>query len=258
MDFLDLSQPMKAAAQDATGRIRGGAKSVLQAPMSPWSSKVLLLVLLCHATVLWLLHPHKGKPSAPKAVVIDIFDVPVPGPASRPPTVKANSEINKPTKVQHAPVSDSLPSQAPIRQAPQMLAVESSRAESIAENSINKPSVVAVPPAAHAAAAMSAPTATPSSPPTPPRFDAAYLDNPAPAYPTLSRKAREEGRVVLKVLVEANGQPTRTEVQTSSGYERLDRAAQSAVSRWKFVPAKQGTDSVADWVLVPFVFSLKD
>lgn len=113
-------------------------------------------------------------------------------------------------------------------------------------------------PAAPVAAPPVAVAAPPPAPVTAPRFDADYLDNPAPAYPGLSRRLREEGRVVLRVLVEAGGLPARLEVRSSSGYERLDRAALDAVGRWKFVPARQGPEAVAAWVLVPIAFSLKD
>jgi protein TonB len=89
-----------------------------------------------------------------------------------------------------------------------------------------------------------------------PQFDADYLDNPAPAYPPLSRRTHEEGKVVLRVYVEASGQPSRLEVSISSGFERLDKAALAAVSRWRFVPARKGTEEVSAWVLVPIVFSL--
>lgn len=92
---------------------------------------------------------------------------------------------------------------------------------------------------------------------TAPRFDAAYLNNPAPVYPPLSRRAGEEGRVVLKVYVEPTGTPGTLQIQTSSGHDRLDRAALAAVSRWRFIAAKRGGDPVGAWVLVPIVFSLK-
>lgn len=62
---------------------------------------------------------------------------------------------------------------------------------------------------------------------------------------------------MLRVYVEASGQAAKVELRSSSGYERLDRAAIAAVSRWKFVPARQGADAVAAWVVVPIVFSLK-
>ena len=38
---------------------------------------------------------------------------------------------------------------------------------------------------------------------------------------------------------------------------RLDRAAQEAVTRWRFVPARRGDVAVEAWVLVPIVFKLQ-
>ena len=93
--------------------------------------------------------------------------------------------------------------------------------------------------------------------PTPPRFDVDYFDNPAPTYPPISRRNREAGRVVLHVFVQTSGLPGKVDVYTSSGFERLDNAAIAAVLRWKFLPARQGNDTVAAWVLVPVDFSLQ-
>ena len=39
--------------------------------------------------------------------------------------------------------------------------------------------------------------------------------------------------------------------------QRLDRAAEDAVARWRFVPARRGESAVEAWVLVPIVFKLK-
>ena len=111
-----------------------------------------------------------------------------------------------------------------------------------------------------AAPAVTAAPARPAAAPaalTAARFDAAYLNNPSPAYPMLSRRLREEGEVMLRVLVAADGQPKRIEVRTGSGSERLDRAAEDAVARWRFVPARRGESAVEAWVLVPIVFKLK-
>lgn len=99
--------------------------------------------------------------------------------------------------------------------------------------------------------------ASPPPPISPPRFDAAYLDNPPPAYPAQSRRLGETGRVVLRVLVTAAGVPERVELRTSSGSQRLDGAALRAVQRWKFVPARQGDTPVPAWVLVPILFTLE-
>jgi periplasmic protein TonB len=91
----------------------------------------------------------------------------------------------------------------------------------------------------------------------PPNFIAAYLDNPSPVYPPLSRRSNEQGRVILRVLVTANGAAETVELRTSSGSTRLDQAAIDTVKRWRFVPARQGDQAVAAWVLVPIAFSLE-
>ena len=97
----------------------------------------------------------------------------------------------------------------------------------------------------------------PPVPVTPPNFNADYLDNPAPAYPALSRRMGEQGRVLLRVYVDVDGAPSKLEVRSSSGSERLDQSALDAVRRWKFAPAKQGDKAVAAWVVVPISFNLK-
>lgn len=94
-------------------------------------------------------------------------------------------------------------------------------------------------------------------PVSPPSFNAAYLDNPAPVYPPLSRRSSEQGRAILRVLVTANGTAEAVELRTSSGFPRLDQAAIDTVKRWRFVPARQGDRAVAAWVLVPITFSLE-
>ena len=88
------------------------------------------------------------------------------------------------------------------------------------------------------------------------RVDAAYLHNPKPVYPVASRRLGEEGRVLLRVRVSAHGLPAEVDVKQSSGFPRLDEAARAAVERWRFVPARQGTEAVEASVLVPLHFSL--
>jgi protein TonB len=92
---------------------------------------------------------------------------------------------------------------------------------------------------------------------TPPIFNAHYLDNPVPAYPVLSRRLGEQGRVVLRVLVNPGGRAEEVQVRTSSGSTRLDDSALETVKRWKFVPAKQGAEPVPAWVLIPVSFRLE-
>jgi len=98
----------------------------------------------------------------------------------------------------------------------------------------------------------------PPLPMIPPSFAAAYLDNPPPAYPALSRRNGEQGRVLLRVLVTPGGSADKVELHTSSRWQRLDQVALETVKRWRFVPARQGDILVAAWVLVPITFTLEN
>ncbi len=120
------------------------------------------------------------------------------------------------------------------------------------------PTPIAVAPAPTPVVAANSAVAPPPPVPTQPRFDADYLDNPKPAYPPISRRLNEQGRVTLRVLVAADGGAREVQLHTSSGSPRLDESALAAVRRWKFVPARLGLEPVAAWVLVPISFTLKD
>jgi protein TonB len=89
------------------------------------------------------------------------------------------------------------------------------------------------------------------------RFDADYLRNPKPPYPPISRRMHEEGRVVLRVLVTADGGAGDVELRASSGSARLDEAALHTVRQWKFIPARRDQTPVQSWVLVPITFRLE-
>ncbi|MDR0247965.1 MAG: energy transducer TonB [Burkholderiales bacterium] len=90
-----------------------------------------------------------------------------------------------------------------------------------------------------------------------PDFNANYLSNPKPAYPFQSRRLREQGVVQLRVHVTAEGYASEVALHTSSGYERLDKAAVDAVKRWQFRPARRAGTPVAGWVVVPVRFELQ-
>jgi protein TonB len=99
--------------------------------------------------------------------------------------------------------------------------------------------------------------APPPPPPTPPR-SADYLNNPKPPYPRLSKKLREEGTVLLRALINPDGSVAKLELLKSSGYERLDTSAYNTVKNsWKFEPARQNGQPVAEWVNFPVEFTLK-
>lgn len=218
------------------------------------SPAALALVVLAHVGVFYALQTMGAftLPVPPAALMVELLQDTITAPKA--PVVTPPKPETTPTRP--TPVAQSRTQ--PVV-APPVLATQSAQAAPSLEAA--KPEKASAPFANAAPAAPSAIAATPAAAPaqvaTAPRFDADYLDNPAPAYPPLSKKAGEEGRVLLYVFVEASGVAGKIEVRTSSGFERLDRAAMAAVKRWKFVPAKQGAEAVAAWVLVPIAFSMK-
>ena len=67
----------------------------------------------------------------------------------------------------------------------------------------------------------------------------------------------EQGKVVLRVLIAAQGVPQQVELKQSSGYERLDQQALETVQRWRFVPGKRNGVPEAMWNVVPIQFVLE-
>lgn len=144
----------------------------------------------------------------------------------------------------------------PRPKAPEPLPVITAPVEAPSPIVVPPPALPEPPPAPVVVAPVPVP-APPVVPVTPPLFNADYLDNPPPAYPALSRRLGEEGRVILRVLVSPAGRAEEVQVRSSSGYSRLDEAARDTVRGWKFVPAKRGEQAVAAWVLVPISFRLE-
>ena len=79
-----------------------------------------------------------------------------------------------------------------------------------------------------------------------------------PTYPPASRRAGEEGTVRLKVLVDTNGRASNVQVTQSSGFPRLDQAAQEAVRKWRFVAATDGSNKIQAYTQVAVTFKLTE
>lgn len=91
-----------------------------------------------------------------------------------------------------------------------------------------------------------------------PRFNAAYLNNPPPAYPLAARRRGIEGRVLVRAEILADGSCNRVELKKTSGFDPLDQAALEAVRKWRFVPARRGAQALVAWVEVPITFKLEN
>jgi periplasmic protein TonB len=68
--------------------------------------------------------------------------------------------------------------------------------------------------------------------------DISVVHRVKPIYPPASMRAREQGYVVVQVLVDEKGQARTVEVVRSSGYPRLDESTVDAIRKWTFTPAE--------------------
>ena len=82
--------------------------------------------------------------------------------------------------------------------------------------------------------------------------------NPKPHYPLLARNQGIEGRVVVNVLVSAQGTVKTISVGQSSGSRLLDKAALQTVKKWRFHPVLHNGKAVPSSETIPVVFKLKD
>ena len=214
--------------------------------------------LAVHGVALWLLllQPPVVRQTEPEIMSISLLATPAPAdptpstPSPQAAPIAAPQPLAAPTPPRsvkpHKPAAVRRPTQ------PRLAAAKPTPTTTAAAEPGSAPPTAATPPAT-----------TPAEPAiaepilVAPRFNAAYLNNPAPPYPPLSRRLGEQGRVVVRVFVEPGGAPAQVELRASSGHRRLDAAAVEAVRRWRFVPARRGAEPVGAWVLVPISFNLR-
>jgi len=79
-----------------------------------------------------------------------------------------------------------------------------------------------------------------------------------PAYPLLSKRMNEQGKVVLRVELGEDGRVSSAEVKTSSGHHRLDDAALNTVRAWRCKPAIRNGVAVRAVAFQPFSFILEE
>lgn len=84
------------------------------------------------------------------------------------------------------------------------------------------------------------------------------LSGITPRYPFHARAEGQEGNVVVRVRVNAEGRIESAEVVQGSGYVALDEAALRAVNKARFAPAERGGRRVAGEIDLTFEFRLKD
>lgn len=216
------------------------------------------LVALGHVGLLWALVQGMALslPKPPETVVMASIisaplvappepePVPVPPPPAPEPVVQP-----KPPKPQPLAVK---PKKPQTQTKPQV------QAQAEPELPVVQPDTSPVAAATAAPAPAAAATPGPVSDVVVKPSKADYLNNPKPDYPALSRRMGEEGKVTLRVLIGVAGHAEQVQVKKSSGYPRLDQAAQQAVRNWRFKPGTRNGQAEAMWFDVPVDFRLED
>ena len=243
-------------------------------------------VVLLHALALWALND--GLLRAPPEVVVpariltELIAPPAPAaapapvpavaapqhapPAVRPratpepaPRARATTQASAAPQPRPVHVPDATPTAATAPTTP----VSPVTAPSPVSVQANDPAVAATPAPAPAPAAAAAPPPAPAPAPAAavvvqPSSSAAYLNNPRPEYPAMSKRLGETGRVVVRVLIGPDGRAQEARIQRSSGFDRLDQVAlETARDRWRYVPGTRGGVPEAMWFNVPINFVLE-
>ncbi len=79
-----------------------------------------------------------------------------------------------------------------------------------------------------------------------------------PEYPPQSLRAQEEGLVVLRFLIGADGTAIESGVEKSSGFRRLDEAARRALALCKFKPGTEEGKVVQSWARIEYQWKIEE
>ena len=206
-------------------------------------------VLLFHALAIWALQTgllmRAVEIIVPVEVLAQIIDLPTPKTAPPVPTptppVPVKQAVTKPTPVTQAappiltvnePAPTATPFVAPTPQPPSPIV-----------------------PLSVPVAAVSAPAAPPKAPA--PTCVEDYISQPKPPYPRLSKSLGEQGTSSIRVLFSSSGLPLKAELLSSSGFERLDKAALDGVKLWRFVSCRNVAAATDHWESAPVRFALE-
>jgi protein TonB len=222
--------------------------------------------------------PVAPTPSAPAAAVAP----PPSAPAEATPTGASDATRDTPADITSADIAVRLP---PPEPPPPVRPDElRERPLPVSPTPAAAPPRAAPPPASNGPRQAASPARTPSQRPSPPAPSPA-VSSPAPApgngssgdtaasrsggggarlvrhvppvYPAPARQRGIEGRVVVRLVVGADGVPAEVRVAQGSGSDLLDAAAVDAVRQWRFEPARRAGVAVPEERLAPVVFRLR-
>ncbi len=206
--------------------------------------RIVAIVLLLHAGGLWALQARLLRKVVnvfvPAQVIVEMQE-PVETPTPPAPT---------PVKAQATPVRQSVPLAVakPAKPAPEPSPIAPAPVEATVHPVVAEKDVVV---------AQVAAVAPPAARVEMPSSDADYLNNPKPRYPPISKRMGEQGKVLIRTLIGADGVAQEASIFKSSGFDRLDQTALETALKWRYVPGKRAGMAEAMWFNVPFTFVLE-
>ena len=202
-------------------------------------------ILLLHVAFFWALENgliHQAAQALPKEIIAS-FITPEKAPEPTPP---------KPQPAPPKTVAIVKKSITPPRPIPVVNNTPS-------ETAISVPTPPPQPPQREEPVVAAAPAPAPVAAPAQPRTITSgveYIQPPDVKYPAVSKRMGEEGKSVIRVLINEKGRAERVEVQKSSGSSRLDDAAKQAVMRALFKPYMEDGKALPVFAIVPINFQL--
>ncbi|WP_022682993.1 energy transducer TonB [Sphingobium bisphenolivorans] len=199
----------------------------------------ILLILLVHAALIAVVvqaRHHVQRVREAQLSVVNLTPPPPPPPAEEaPPPPPSQPQVIAPPPLVQVPVPP-----APIATAPEPQPIQAPAAKSVSPGPI--------------ASAPAAPAAGPSTVQAG-DLSAQMIAGKPPRYPTESRRKREQGTVVLSLILGTDGAVESLAIAQSSGFNRLDDAARDAIRTWRWKPVVRDGQPVRvkGIVEIPFV-----
>ncbi|SFA93399.1 protein TonB [Collimonas sp. OK607] len=208
-------------------------------------------ILLLHVAFFWALKSgliHQAAQAMPKEIFASFIT-----PERAPEPTQPKPQPAAPTPVAPKTVAVVKKNITPPRPTPVINNTPS-------EAAISVPTPAPQPPQREEPVAAAAPAAPAAAAPQPRTITSGveYIQPPDVKYPAVSKRMGEEGKSIIRVLINEKGRAERAEVQKSSGSSRLDDAARQAVMRALFKPYMEDGKPMPVFAIVPINFQLSN
>ena len=224
-DFDHAPSPALVSSSPPSGRYAGRSSA-------NWP--VLVGILAIHALLLGIVITHRFILPEKAHQTLAVFDVQL-----QPDTPPTPPPEKKPTPVKVM---------TPVIVAPRPIIQPPAPPQTMAVTETPPPPQPPIAPRAETPPAPSGPVSIGN-------LSSKMISATPPRYPVESRRKREQGTVVMKLLLDTEGKVAEIALQNSSGFARLDQAALAAVRRWRWSPVIRngGPVMVRGVVEIPFV-----